>query len=67
MLDAGRAYCQNSKGFVNGLKELGHHCSEDRSMGVSVSTVLQRISNEQYLLYTKPMWATWYLRREMNM
>uniref|UniRef100_A0A673HK99 Arf-GAP with coiled-coil, ANK repeat and PH domain-containing protein n=1 Tax=Sinocyclocheilus rhinocerous TaxID=307959 RepID=A0A673HK99_9TELE len=35
MLDAGRAYCQNSKSFVNGLKELGHHCSEDRTMGVS--------------------------------
>uniref|UniRef100_A0A9J8CHF6 Arf-GAP with coiled-coil, ANK repeat and PH domain-containing protein n=1 Tax=Cyprinus carpio carpio TaxID=630221 RepID=A0A9J8CHF6_CYPCA len=38
MLDAGRAYCQNSKSFVNGLKELGHHCSEDQTMGVSVST-----------------------------
>uniref|UniRef100_A0A8C1TWE6 Arf-GAP with coiled-coil, ANK repeat and PH domain-containing protein n=1 Tax=Cyprinus carpio TaxID=7962 RepID=A0A8C1TWE6_CYPCA len=35
MLDAGRAYCQNSKSFVNGLKELGHHCSEDQTMGVS--------------------------------
>uniref|UniRef100_A0A8C2BNI7 Arf-GAP with coiled-coil, ANK repeat and PH domain-containing protein n=1 Tax=Cyprinus carpio TaxID=7962 RepID=A0A8C2BNI7_CYPCA len=27
-----------SKSFVNGLKELGHHCSEDQTMGVSVST-----------------------------
>uniref|UniRef100_A0A8C1TXT7 Arf-GAP with coiled-coil, ANK repeat and PH domain-containing protein n=1 Tax=Cyprinus carpio TaxID=7962 RepID=A0A8C1TXT7_CYPCA len=57
MLDAGRAYCQNSKSFVNGLKELGHHCSEDQTMGVSVSTVLQLISNEHYLLYTKPTWS----------
>ncbi|KAM4612025.1 arf-GAP with coiled-coil, ANK repeat and PH domain-containing protein 1 isoform 2-T2 [Polymixia lowei] len=33
MLEAGRAYCQTSKGFVNGLKELGHHCSGDKLMG----------------------------------
>ncbi|KAL0970296.1 hypothetical protein UPYG_G00240000 [Umbra pygmaea] len=33
MLEAGKAYCQTSKNFVMGLKELGHHCSEDRMMG----------------------------------
>uniref|UniRef100_A0A672RUH9 Arf-GAP with coiled-coil, ANK repeat and PH domain-containing protein n=1 Tax=Sinocyclocheilus grahami TaxID=75366 RepID=A0A672RUH9_SINGR len=45
MLDAGRAYCQNSKSFVNGLKELGHHCSEDRTMGVSVSMDVKRFKD----------------------
>uniref|UniRef100_A0A8C8J8C4 Arf-GAP with coiled-coil, ANK repeat and PH domain-containing protein n=1 Tax=Oncorhynchus tshawytscha TaxID=74940 RepID=A0A8C8J8C4_ONCTS len=33
MLEAGRAYCQTSKSFVTGLKELGHHCSGDNMMG----------------------------------
>ncbi|KAI3375762.1 hypothetical protein L3Q82_004059 [Scortum barcoo] len=32
MLEAGRAYCQTSKSFVNGLRELGHHCSGDKMM-----------------------------------
>uniref|UniRef100_A0A8C7STB2 Arf-GAP with coiled-coil, ANK repeat and PH domain-containing protein n=1 Tax=Oncorhynchus mykiss TaxID=8022 RepID=A0A8C7STB2_ONCMY len=32
---AGRAYCQTSKSFVTGLKELGHHCSGDNMMGVT--------------------------------
>ncbi|XP_034020643.1 arf-GAP with coiled-coil, ANK repeat and PH domain-containing protein 1 [Thalassophryne amazonica] len=32
MLDAGRVYCQTSRSFVNGLKELGHHCSQDSMM-----------------------------------
>ncbi|XP_022073161.1 arf-GAP with coiled-coil, ANK repeat and PH domain-containing protein 1 [Acanthochromis polyacanthus] len=32
MLEAGRTYCQTSKSFVNGLRELGHHCSEDKMM-----------------------------------
>uniref|UniRef100_A0A4W5MTC5 Arf-GAP with coiled-coil, ANK repeat and PH domain-containing protein n=1 Tax=Hucho hucho TaxID=62062 RepID=A0A4W5MTC5_9TELE len=29
-----KAYCQTSKSFVTGLKELGHHCSGDNMMGV---------------------------------
>uniref|UniRef100_A0A6Q2X7C0 Arf-GAP with coiled-coil, ANK repeat and PH domain-containing protein n=1 Tax=Esox lucius TaxID=8010 RepID=A0A6Q2X7C0_ESOLU len=33
MLEAGKAYCQTNKSFVMGLKELGHHCSEDNMMG----------------------------------
>uniref|UniRef100_A0AAQ5Y3C1 Arf-GAP with coiled-coil, ANK repeat and PH domain-containing protein n=1 Tax=Amphiprion ocellaris TaxID=80972 RepID=A0AAQ5Y3C1_AMPOC len=40
MLEAGKIYCQTSKSFVNGLRELGHHCSEDKMMelqGVSPS------------------------------
>ncbi|XP_013879997.1 arf-GAP with coiled-coil, ANK repeat and PH domain-containing protein 1 [Austrofundulus limnaeus] len=32
MLDAGRAYCQTSKSFVNGLRELGQQCSRDQMM-----------------------------------
>uniref|UniRef100_A0A3Q3X3E2 Arf-GAP with coiled-coil, ANK repeat and PH domain-containing protein n=1 Tax=Mola mola TaxID=94237 RepID=A0A3Q3X3E2_MOLML len=32
MLEAGRVYCQTSKSFVNGLRELGHHCSGDKMM-----------------------------------
>ncbi|KAK3546084.1 hypothetical protein QTP70_022884 [Hemibagrus guttatus] len=33
MLEAGRAYCQSSKSFVNGLRELGCHLSGDATMG----------------------------------
>ncbi|XP_056299444.1 arf-GAP with coiled-coil, ANK repeat and PH domain-containing protein 1 [Pseudoliparis swirei] len=32
MLEAGRVYCQTSKSFVNGLRDLGHHCSGDKTM-----------------------------------
>uniref|UniRef100_I3JB30 Arf-GAP with coiled-coil, ANK repeat and PH domain-containing protein n=1 Tax=Oreochromis niloticus TaxID=8128 RepID=I3JB30_ORENI len=35
MLEAGKAYCQTSKSFVNGLRELGHQCSGDKMMAVS--------------------------------
>ncbi|XP_051756534.1 arf-GAP with coiled-coil, ANK repeat and PH domain-containing protein 1 [Ctenopharyngodon idella] len=45
MLDAGRAYCLNSKSFVNGLKELGHHCSEDRTMGDCLEKFSKKLSD----------------------
>lgn len=32
MLEAGRVYCQTSKSFVNGLRELGHQWSSDNMM-----------------------------------
>ncbi|KAG8006161.1 Arf-GAP with coiled-coil, partial [Nibea albiflora] len=32
MLEAGRVYCQTSKSFVNGLRELGLNCSGDKMM-----------------------------------
>ncbi|CAG5929207.1 unnamed protein product [Menidia menidia] len=32
MLEAGRAYCQTSKSFVNGLRELGHQFSKKLSV-----------------------------------
>lgn len=38
MLDAGRAYCQTSKSFVNGLLELGHQCSRDQMMKVKYNS-----------------------------
>ena len=38
MVEAGRVYCQTSKSFVNGLRELGHQCSGDNMMEVSGST-----------------------------
>uniref|UniRef100_A0A8B9J6F0 Arf-GAP with coiled-coil, ANK repeat and PH domain-containing protein n=1 Tax=Astyanax mexicanus TaxID=7994 RepID=A0A8B9J6F0_ASTMX len=36
MLDAGRTYCQSSKSFVSGLRDLGHHYSHDKSLGVNL-------------------------------
>uniref|UniRef100_A0A4W4DS14 Arf-GAP with coiled-coil, ANK repeat and PH domain-containing protein n=1 Tax=Electrophorus electricus TaxID=8005 RepID=A0A4W4DS14_ELEEL len=39
MLEAGKVYCQSSKSFVNGLRELGHYCSEDSTMGVSAFAI----------------------------
>lgn len=34
MVEASRVYCQTSKSFVNGLRELGHHYSGDAMMEV---------------------------------
>ncbi|KAK0139047.1 Arf-GAP with coiled-coil, ANK repeat and PH domain-containing protein 2 [Merluccius polli] len=50
MLEAGRAYCQTSKIFVNGLRELGRHCSSDNLMGECIekfSSKLQDILETQ--------------------
>ena len=44
MLEAGRVYCQTSKSFVNGLRELGHHCSRDKMMEVTVALAIGNIS-----------------------
>uniref|UniRef100_A0A8C2ZFF3 Arf-GAP with coiled-coil, ANK repeat and PH domain-containing protein n=1 Tax=Cyclopterus lumpus TaxID=8103 RepID=A0A8C2ZFF3_CYCLU len=56
MLEAGRVYCQTSKSFVNGLRDLGQHCSGDKTMEVkedviettqkSVKTKLQNFVKE---------------------
>uniref|UniRef100_A0A4W5LIQ0 Arf-GAP with coiled-coil, ANK repeat and PH domain-containing protein n=1 Tax=Hucho hucho TaxID=62062 RepID=A0A4W5LIQ0_9TELE len=43
MLEAGRAYCQTSKSFVTGLKELGQHCSGDNMMGVMIETTQKSV------------------------
>lgn len=34
MVEAGRVYSQASRSFVNGLRELGNHCSGDAMMEV---------------------------------
>ncbi|CAL8242017.1 unnamed protein product [Merluccius merluccius] len=50
MLEAGRAYCQTSKIFVNGLRDLGRHCSSDNLMGECIekfSSKLQDILETQ--------------------
>uniref|UniRef100_A0A673CS99 Arf-GAP with coiled-coil, ANK repeat and PH domain-containing protein n=1 Tax=Sphaeramia orbicularis TaxID=375764 RepID=A0A673CS99_9TELE len=39
MLEAGRVYCQTSKSFINGLRELGHHCSRDSLMEVTPEVI----------------------------
>ncbi|XP_072543638.1 arf-GAP with coiled-coil, ANK repeat and PH domain-containing protein 1 [Salminus brasiliensis] len=44
MLDAGRTYCQSSKSFVNGLRELGYHCSEDKTMGDCLEKFSKKLS-----------------------
>ncbi|XP_030636040.1 arf-GAP with coiled-coil, ANK repeat and PH domain-containing protein 1 [Chanos chanos] len=44
MLEAGRVYCQNSKNFVNGLRELGHHCSNDSTMGECLDKFSRKLS-----------------------
>uniref|UniRef100_A0AAR2JE44 Arf-GAP with coiled-coil, ANK repeat and PH domain-containing protein n=1 Tax=Pygocentrus nattereri TaxID=42514 RepID=A0AAR2JE44_PYGNA len=44
MLEAGRTYCQHSKSFVNGLRELGHHCSEDKTMGDCLEKFSKKLS-----------------------
>uniref|UniRef100_A0A665V601 Arf-GAP with coiled-coil, ANK repeat and PH domain-containing protein n=1 Tax=Echeneis naucrates TaxID=173247 RepID=A0A665V601_ECHNA len=56
MLEAGKVYCQTSKSFINGLRELGPQCSGDKMMAVrgeviettqkSVKTKLQNFVKE---------------------
>ncbi|XP_058481532.1 arf-GAP with coiled-coil, ANK repeat and PH domain-containing protein 1 isoform X2 [Solea solea] len=45
MLEAGRVYCQTSKSFVNGLRELGHQCSGDTTMEECLDTFSQKLSD----------------------
>uniref|UniRef100_A0A8C6TFK1 Arf-GAP with coiled-coil, ANK repeat and PH domain-containing protein n=1 Tax=Neogobius melanostomus TaxID=47308 RepID=A0A8C6TFK1_9GOBI len=40
MLEAGKVYCQSSKSFINGLRELGQNCSRDSLMEVSEPHIL---------------------------
>ncbi|KAK1797186.1 hypothetical protein P4O66_008571, partial [Electrophorus voltai] len=44
MLEAGKVYCQSSKSFVNGLRELGHYCSEDSTMGDCLEKFSKKLS-----------------------
>ncbi|KAM9335420.1 arf-GAP with coiled-coil, ANK repeat and PH domain-containing protein 1 [Symphorus nematophorus] len=44
MLEAGRVYCQTSKSFVNGLREMGHHCSGDKMMEECLDKFSKKLS-----------------------
>uniref|UniRef100_A0A668A0S1 Arf-GAP with coiled-coil, ANK repeat and PH domain-containing protein n=1 Tax=Myripristis murdjan TaxID=586833 RepID=A0A668A0S1_9TELE len=44
MLEAGKAYCQTSKSFINGLRELGHYCSGVSLMGECLEKFSGRLS-----------------------
>ncbi|XP_074518330.1 arf-GAP with coiled-coil, ANK repeat and PH domain-containing protein 1 [Halichoeres trimaculatus] len=44
MLEAGRAYCQTSKSFINGLRELGHNCSGDNMMEECLEKFSKKLS-----------------------
>nr|XP_046236346.1 arf-GAP with coiled-coil, ANK repeat and PH domain-containing protein 1 [Scatophagus argus] len=44
MVEAGRVYCQSSKNFVSGLRELGHHCSGDKMMEECLDTFSKKLS-----------------------
>uniref|UniRef100_A0A8B9J620 Arf-GAP with coiled-coil, ANK repeat and PH domain-containing protein n=1 Tax=Astyanax mexicanus TaxID=7994 RepID=A0A8B9J620_ASTMX len=48
MLDAGRTYCQSSKSFVSGLRDLGHHYSHDKSLG----DCLEKFSKKLFFILT---------------
>uniref|UniRef100_A0A3P9P9S6 Arf-GAP with coiled-coil, ANK repeat and PH domain-containing protein n=1 Tax=Poecilia reticulata TaxID=8081 RepID=A0A3P9P9S6_POERE len=41
MLEAGRVYCQTSKSFVSGLRELGHQWTTDSMMEVTKAALTQ--------------------------
>ncbi|KAA8579089.1 hypothetical protein FQN60_007209 [Etheostoma spectabile] len=44
MLEAGRVYCQTSKSFVNGLRDLGQHCSGDKTMEECLDKFSKKLS-----------------------
>lgn len=48
MLDAGRTYCQSSKSFVSGLRDLGHHYSQDKTLG----DCLEKFSKKLFFILT---------------
>uniref|UniRef100_UPI0037E84B71 arf-GAP with coiled-coil, ANK repeat and PH domain-containing protein 1 n=1 Tax=Semicossyphus pulcher TaxID=241346 RepID=UPI0037E84B71 len=44
MLEAGRVYCQTSKSFVNGLRDLGQNCSGDNMMEECLDKFSKKLS-----------------------
>ncbi|XP_028330029.1 arf-GAP with coiled-coil, ANK repeat and PH domain-containing protein 1 isoform X2 [Gouania willdenowi] len=44
MLEAGRVYCQTSKSFINGVRELGHQCSGDKMMEEWLNACSKKLS-----------------------
>uniref|UniRef100_A0AAY4C7B4 Arf-GAP with coiled-coil, ANK repeat and PH domain-containing protein n=1 Tax=Denticeps clupeoides TaxID=299321 RepID=A0AAY4C7B4_9TELE len=60
MLEAGKVYCNSSKNFVTGLRELGLHCSKDRTLGeclekfskkLAAITEAQEVSRNSFIFY----------------
>ncbi|XP_029381695.1 arf-GAP with coiled-coil, ANK repeat and PH domain-containing protein 1 [Echeneis naucrates] len=43
MLEAGKVYCQTSKSFINGLRELGPQCSGDKMMAECLDTFSKKL------------------------
>ncbi|KAG7243428.1 hypothetical protein INR49_011885 [Caranx melampygus] len=46
MLEAGRVYCQTSKSFVSGLRELGPQCSGDQMMEEVIETTQKSVKTK---------------------
>lgn len=44
MLEAGKVFCQNSKNFVSGLRELGYQYSSDNTMGECLDKFSKKLS-----------------------
>ncbi|XP_068164513.1 arf-GAP with coiled-coil, ANK repeat and PH domain-containing protein 1 isoform X2 [Antennarius striatus] len=44
MLEAGRVYCQSSRSFVSGLRDLGQHCCGDPMMEESLDRFSKKLS-----------------------
>ncbi|KAJ8416627.1 hypothetical protein AAFF_G00325050 [Aldrovandia affinis] len=44
MLEAGKVYCQNSRNFVNGLRDLGLHCVADSTMAECLEKFSSKLS-----------------------
>ncbi|MEQ2166629.1 hypothetical protein GOODEAATRI_030280, partial [Goodea atripinnis] len=49
MLEAGRVYCQTSKSFVNGLRELGHQWSTDNMMEEVIETIQKSVRTKEII------------------
>ncbi|XP_064184958.1 arf-GAP with coiled-coil, ANK repeat and PH domain-containing protein 1 isoform X1 [Anguilla rostrata] len=45
MLEAGKVYCQNSKNFITGLKELGQHLVADNMLTECLAKFSSKLSN----------------------
>ncbi|KAJ8254775.1 hypothetical protein GJAV_G00197220 [Gymnothorax javanicus] len=45
MLEAGRAYCQNSRNFITGLKDLGQHCVADSMLTECLAKFSNKLSD----------------------
>uniref|UniRef100_A0A8C1X6K9 Arf-GAP with coiled-coil, ANK repeat and PH domain-containing protein n=1 Tax=Cyprinus carpio TaxID=7962 RepID=A0A8C1X6K9_CYPCA len=51
MIEAGRAYISANKLFINGIRDLSHHCKEEEMISVSFPDNLQEIVNYHMILF----------------